>query len=230
VSPTPPDDAGEPEGEDADADLGCAPRPVASSFAPAYVPSGGLRQARCTDALVDQIISQCFGGDPVACNDLITANQDCFDCILPDETSPVLGAIVHEHGTDYVGPNVAGCVAAAVGDTTCAAKIQAVDACEVASCELACPVDGGRDFQGTAALHACYAAADNSACKSYLADIGCVDALLAGPAAVCDVGLSEEFPTVFKRYGKLFCGGASDDGGVNDAGGDAAVGDAATDG
>jgi hypothetical protein len=203
-------------------DLCCVPGDV-SSFMPTWKPPTGFNQGKCTDLQVNALVD-CLNNVPdvATCKtfgaDL--ANKACLDCAITRSTASAYGPLVEDSVTAQV--NVAGCIALATGDlsaTGCGAKRLALSQCELAACEINCPVFAGDTGSELAALLACLPESDTSSCKTFAADAACGSALEGdgGIAAAC-AQTRATFAENAKAMVQLFCGGIAADGGVTDVG------------
>jgi hypothetical protein len=200
---------------DTGVDAGCSPALAPGWTPPAYVPATGQYQFECRapngQAEVDQYWVACLGdaSTPATCAaypDASTDNPLCVTCLVSPEDASAYGAEVVRVVPQL---NVAGCIQLA--DTTdagysCAAALQAVQACVEASCKPSCAVTS--DPASVAAYVACAKAAATSSCNAFSATAAaCVGAYVdAGSytANACLSGTTDE--QEFDDVGFFFCG------------------------
>ncbi len=203
-------DAGGPPstGTDSGAPTGpCAPVDV-TAFAPTWK-SPVPRQHACTQVQIDAFLTGCLGSTATAqtCAPFQAGapGYACGKCIATPDTAPHYGALIDHNG--YLVPNVAGCVAAATGDTAgtgCGGKILALDQCQAAACKANCPIS---DNASLAALNMCTTAASDvgGGCAAFATAAECGRGLAdaGGTAASCLSGLS--FEESYNRIVPIFC-------------------------
>lgn len=215
-------DAGGPP-PDTDAAGICAPD-LPAGYSSTYSPPLTTNTA-CTSDQVQQFYTQCF--DPAAtstaCNAFVNANKSCVNCMYTAQGSSAYGAVISlDNGTAEA--NISGCLALVDGDnsaTSCAAKYQAGQFCEIDACN-GCTIDSTDNTTFTA-FTKCETNAGTSVCAGYESDGGCEK---DPKYAACNK------PTTFEQYmitlGNLICAS----GNVSDAGsdaGDAGITDASDD-
>jgi hypothetical protein len=201
----------------------CSPATSIDSSQIKFVPPNAPNPTACSDAQIQQLYDACFGPNAAQtpCTAFINAasNKTCNTCMFSTwGTSTALGTLIDVAGVDYA--DTSGCIAIETGDsssTGCAAKEQAVLACEVLACGTNCPqVSDQTTFNEWTA---CTSQADQGVCKTY-ADAVC-DLSDAGTVyTVCQN--HQSFDEYYFALAPVFCGGYPADAGVSDAGSDAA--------
>ena len=90
----------------------------------------------CTDNEIDDFVSACLGGaTPIKCEQFTAAHRQCASCIYPNNASAGSGAIIE--GAGRVLPNVGGCIALSLGETStsgCGAREHAARECVASVC------------------------------------------------------------------------------------------------
>jgi hypothetical protein len=213
------------------------------------VPSGrGIPTGLCSPTQIENIVNDCFGGDPdasaSACSDLqsgSTAYANCFGCISTSWSRDKWGALVIANNQEFL--NTGGCfVAADPSNTKCATDLQEQLECEIYACQANCPVPAltaGADPTAIAAFDdatmlfgECQGTADNSGCAKYVAAVNTDCPLDAGTGALnnClnDITALESTTTTAVQlaaatqdYFNTICAGGMSlhsDGGTTDAG------------
>ncbi len=186
---------------------GCEPGSV-SGFTPTWKAPNAPHANKCTATQVEALL--CLfdaNANQTTCQTTVDdpANDTCFKCIYTASTSAKLGPIVI---TGSLGSlNLAGCIAAAEGNTTssgCGAKVQAADQCGDEACDANCPVPEGDDA-ALDARNACVEQAATTVCQSFTTDAECAETLVAagGTAAVC--GSGSTFLDRAIAIAKFFC-------------------------
>jgi hypothetical protein len=216
-------DAGGPVDDDATT-AACTPE-LPAGYTSTWSPPLSTDTA-CTTDQVQAFYTQCF--DPAAtstgcqtfAND--NANKACVGCMYTTQGSSSYGAIISlSNGTAEA--NIGGCLALVDGDmsaTSCGAKYQAGQFCEIDACD--CTIDN-TDPKTFTAFTTCESNAGKTVCAGYESDAGCEK---DAKYAVCNKA------TTFEQYmiaiGDLICAS----GNVSDAGpdsGDASIDDASDD-
>lgn len=189
----------------------CSPADV-SSYHPMYHPAG-VELGACTEPQMTLMYSACFAPatkDSGLCKDFINANGACADCILTPESATRYGPIV-DHG-GFLTENVAGCIEVEVdrqsqadsgaSELGCAKAIQALEGCELAACEINCPVS---DASSLASFSKCASAADAAGCQTFAAEASCANPDAdAGPLPSACV--QPDFQSFYQHVARLFCG------------------------
>jgi hypothetical protein len=210
---------------DDDAGSVCAPF-LPAGYSSAYVPPVTTNTA-CTSAQVQAFYDNCFAttSTSTGCQTFYNAaeNKACVTCMYTPQGSAAYGAVIAlTNGTAEA--NIAGCVALVDGDnspTSCAAKYQAGQFCEIDACS-GCVIDSSDNTTFTA-FTKCESAAGTGICAADEADGGCEK---AAKYAACNTA------TTFEQYmialGNQMCasGNVSDAGVDSGDAGDADVGDA----
>lgn len=177
---------------------------VQGSYQPAATPTGACLGADGGE-LWDDFYASCLGPDKSSdkCTDYkqTPENAACAACVLTPYTAPELGPIL-DFG-EFVGLNVAGCIEiAAPSDPSCPKAVQALSDCEIAACQVNCPVSDPTSLE---ARQQCSMEADDSGCASFqMMAAQCQTAEMdAGLASPCDNGGFTEF---YDAVVPLFCG------------------------
>jgi hypothetical protein len=166
-----------------------------------------VQHGACTAQQIDDFFQAClsFNATQAMCNAFTNANQVCAHCIITPSIAPSYGPLIQfNQFNGFVSVNVAGCVE--IVDTqngaTCAAAMQAFDACGHAACDSVCPVTNDPSFQ---LWEQCVQTADAVGCKSYFTAATCANAEAAdgGAAAGCFIGSS--FEDLYKSVAPFFC-------------------------
>lgn len=135
------------------------------------------------------------------CMALSTSAPSCVACLMSKSTNTSWGALVAEDNT-LVTLNIAGCLAITQNDSSagsCAAHLEAANACEAAGCDAQCPVTNQTSFQE---YSECIQTVDATGCATLVgAECTLSD---AGPSAVCIDFAS--FQDGYNTYAKVFCG------------------------
>ncbi len=141
------------------------------------------------------------------CDSFRQANPACASCILTPESAKEYGPIV-EHG-GFVTANVAGCIEVDVrtaldagggGALGCAHAVQALEGCELAACEVNCPVT---DAASLSELQGCSSSVDGMGCATFAAAATCT-APDAGDG-VPTICVTSDFSTFYDEVVPLFC-------------------------
>jgi hypothetical protein len=187
---------------------GCEPGSV-SGFTPTWKAPNAPHANKCTATQVEALL--CLfdaNADQTTCQTVVDdpANDNCFKCIYTASSSAKLGPVVINGSLGSL--NIAGCIAAAEGNTTssgCGAKVQAADQCGGEACDANCPVPEGDDA-ALDARNACVEQAATTVCQTFTTDAECAEPLLAsgGSAAVCASGTN--FLDRAIAIAKFFCG------------------------
>jgi hypothetical protein len=181
----------------------CAPGPT-DAFLPLWVPPTPLHQAACNAVEVGDFVARCLTEDG-DCASFMTDAPECHSCALSFIPSTEYGPVF---GYDELGvfwANRGGCVAATTGDvseTSCGAKLLALDQCEMAACQ-ACAQAGDADE-----YMACLDAAEQTSCQDYATESEeCLQAVLVkgGRVVDCDWPREETFESYATRLVRLFC-------------------------
>jgi hypothetical protein len=217
-------DAGSVVDDDAGGSI-CAPF-LPADYSSTYVPPVTTNTA-CTSAQVQAFYDNCFAttSTSAGCQTFYNAaeNKDCVTCMYTPQGSAAYGPVIAlTNGTGEA--NIGGCVALVDGDnspTSCAAKYQAGQFCEIDACSGCTIVQS--DNTTFTAFTKCESAAGTSLCAGDEDAGGCEK---AAKYAACNT------ETTFEQYmitlGNLMCAS----GNVSDAGadsGDADIGDASDD-
>jgi hypothetical protein len=184
----------------------CQPGSVQTFQPSAYRPATAAWQGVClAHGGVDPIQlfhDKCLGGASASqCAEFNKDYPACASCILTPDTADHYGPLIQHGG--FVTGNVAGCLELTdPGALSCAKSVQALDQCQLASCEANCPVTDTNTF---GAYNHCAAQAAGNGCGAYdTAAATCTDTLGdAGPEAMC---LVTDFTTFYYSVVPLFCG------------------------
>ncbi len=173
------------------------PADVSQWTAPPFIPPV-VQKGSCTSQQIQDLFNACFSptNNQTQCNSFQQANAACVSCALTKPQAP--GPLVE--GTALVTLNIPGCIAIVTGDaspSSCAARLQTVDACEEAACAAQCPVTDAQSFQQYVQ---CTQTAASGGCKTY---VGAECAIDGGAAGQC---LVSDFQTGFMTLVPLFCG------------------------
>ena len=207
-----------------------------------YVPSGMYQAAAdpsdaClgvegAEPLYEAFYDYCLGPNKskAACS---TFEQDpasaaCASCVLTPFMTPRLGPILDYGG--FVGGNVPGCIEVTEPppeNTGCASAFQALSDCELAACQVNCPVS---DSASLVAREQCADAADATGCKSYSDAASSKCPSVRSDAGIASACMDTAFKDFYDVVVPLFCArSVSDAGAPADAAApatDAAAGDA----
>jgi hypothetical protein len=184
----------------------CQPGSVQTFQPGAYHPATAAWQGACATNIYDPIqlfYDQCLGGGatPSKCADFQKNNPACVACILTPASADHYGPLIDNGG--FVTGNVAGCIELTdPGGLSCAKSVQALSACELASCSANCPVNDARSLDS---YNGCAAQADLGGCAQYEAATSCTDTVAdAGTdAARC---FATDFQHFYYAVVPLFCG------------------------
>jgi hypothetical protein len=184
----------------------CQPGSVQTFQPTAYRPSTAAWQGVCLPHAGQDPIQlfhdKCLGGASASlCDEFKQDYPACAACILTPDTADHYGPLIQHGG--FVTGNVAGCLELTdPGALSCAKSVQALDQCELASCEANCPVTDSNTF---GAYNQCAAQAAGNGCGVYdAAATTCTDPLAdAGPEGIC---LVADFTTFYYSVVPLFCG------------------------
>ena len=140
---------------------------VQGSYQPAATPTGACLGADGGE-LWDDFYASCLGPDKSSdkCTDYkqTPENAACAACVLTPYTAPELGPIL-DFG-EFVGLNVAGCIEiAAPSDPSCPKAVQALSDCEIAACQVNCPVNSPMSLEDR---QKCALEADEAGCATFL--------------------------------------------------------------
>ena len=184
----------------------CLPGDV-TTYHPMYHPAD-VQPTACTQDLVASFFKACLGSSAskADCDSFRQANPTCASCIVSPESAAEYGPIV-DHG-GFVTANVAGCIEVNVqsaldaggGALGCAHAVQALEGCELAACEVNCPVSDAAslsEFQG------CSSSVDSMGCATFAAAATCT-APDAGDG-VPTICLTSDFGTFYDAVVPLFC-------------------------
>jgi hypothetical protein len=145
---------------------------------------------------------KCLGGaSATQCDVFKQEYPACASCILTPDTADHYGPLIQHGG--FVTGNVAGCLELTdPGALSCAKSVQALDECELASCEANCPVSDTTSFNN---YMGCAMNADVGGCTPYeSAAAACAYPLTdAGPESLC---FASDFTTFYYSVVPLFCG------------------------
>jgi hypothetical protein len=207
----------------------CQPGSVQTFQPTAYRPATAAWQGVCIPnpgapsdggAPVDPIHlfhDMCLGAaSATQCDEFKHDYPACASCILTPDTADHYGPLIQHGG--FVTGNVAGCLELTdPGELSCAKSVQALDECELASCEANCPVTDTGTFNN---YMSCAMNADVGGCTPYeSAAEACAYPLTdAGPESTCFVS---DFTTFYYSVVPLFCGPPPAQ--IVDAGGDASA-------
>ncbi len=186
----------------------CMPGDV-TTYHPMYHPAD-VRPTACvgTTDLVKGFYLACLAASAskADCDSFRQANPECASCIVSPESAAEYGPIV-EHG-GFVTANVAGCIEVNVRSTLdagggalgCAHAVQALQGCELAACEVNCPVS---DAASLSELQGCSSSVDAMGCATFAAAATCTapDAGVGVPT-IC---LTSDFGTFYNAVVPLFC-------------------------
>ncbi|MGA2448740.1 MAG: hypothetical protein ABTD50_08710 [Polyangiaceae bacterium] len=187
---------------------GCHPGYVVAfqSSPNAYHPATAAWQGVCSSTETAAFYSDCLGSNATtsACSafKIDASHALCIACIETPVTASHYGPLV-DYGS-FVAPNVAGCIELTdPNGLSCATQIQTASACELAACEVNCPVSGSAD--SLKAYDSCTGAADQGVCESYaLAASACRRAEQdSGLSAPC---LNSDFSGYYSEVVPIFCG------------------------
>jgi hypothetical protein len=184
----------------------CQPGSVQTFQPTAYHPATAAWQGVCLpQGGIDPIqlfLSHCLGGASAAlCDEFKQTYPDCASCILTPDTADHYGPLIQHGG--FVTGNVAGCLELTdPGALSCAKSVQALDECELASCEANCPVTDATSFGN---YSNCAMQASGNGCGAFqTAAETCTEPLAdAGPESIC---LINDFATFYDSVVPLFCG------------------------
>jgi hypothetical protein len=170
-------------------------RPATAAWQGVCVPHGGADP-------IQLFHDKCLGGASASlCDEFKQDYPACASCILTPDTADHYGPLIQHGG--FVTGNVAGCLELTdPGALSCAKSVQALDQCELASCEANCPVTDSNTF---GAYTSCATQAGRNGCGAYdTAATTCTEPLYdAGPEATC---LVSDFTTFYYSVVPLFCG------------------------
>ncbi len=180
------------------AESACAPGDVQIFQPGAYVPASEPMSV-CGADTVQALYDDCLGPnkDATACSSFQAQYKACYDCVLTPNSASSYGPIVLYRG--FVEPNVAGCAQlVSHGVLACARPVQALAECQLAACEVNCPVS---DALSLSAFASCAAQARTGGCQAYDAEASCL-AVDFGPLSVCD---PSDFASFYAAVVPLFC-------------------------
>jgi hypothetical protein len=183
---------------EADAPL-CAPAPI-GTWKPTWKPPKTPQPTACSTTQIDGYLDVCRRSySATACNAFETApaNATCLGCMLTPENEAAYGAVVMRKKDWSV--NSPGCLALKDGDasaTSCGAKVQALQQCQVESCYVPCASGTYEDYA------ACQNQAKTTTCLLFDAKTICED----GPKYfACFASAGSAFADWMRLYAILFC-------------------------
>jgi hypothetical protein len=181
----------------------CTPSAV-GAFKPTWKGPAAVHSGACTTAQMPVFFDQCLdsGSTPAACAQWVQANASCASCLQSDDTATLYGPVIWHSNHAYYTTNIAGCLAAELGDTSptsCAASYQAIVECKETACS-ACLSAG--DPQG---FSSCESAATSECGKL---PTTCVNDIrdAADPASTCVPPSGTSTRDAYLRLAPIFCG------------------------
>jgi hypothetical protein len=187
---------GEPPPPPLDAGTGCSPQPI-TQWSPQIDPPFFAHANVCTLQALQDIYVNCFAGQSTSmCQSVMQQNATCASCLLTPSSASKWGALL-EMSNGIVELDIAGCIADASGNLSCAQAQSNITQCEEQSCASCMPVDA-QSFQE---YSQCLQASGSTTCAKYVA-AQCANQD-AGSTAQC---FPSDFKDGFFTFGALFCG------------------------
>jgi hypothetical protein len=160
-----------------------------------------FHQNHCTGPQIANFYAYCIGpnSNTTQCNNFVTANSACEQCIETAPSSPTYGPLVIlPNGVAEI--NIAGCIYNAnAAHQTCAQAYQAAIQCENQACESPCtgkPIDSFLN---------CETASSTGGCAAFVAQAGCTNSFSnLDPDYGCFSG--PDFLTNYTTVATAFCG------------------------